>query len=366
MIPVALPSLSSILILAGIFLGGLIWLVWTAILLVNRSSRRTLNRRRWLILPYGALGVAAIYAGLFLYKGWRISQEINQSWAATHITLDEPALIGGIDMPAGTKLTLSIADQRESFSEAEFAQAVDTFGIKALRIDRYIHIDTDENFKTIGAYPLNLRIRGEGEASLEGWRCDATSPIEFEADRDGRPASFERCILAEGNQPDGLNLPAGAEIYATGGTTYIDGSVDPDRWVISLEPSMSLRLKGADLAGLVLKLDAERRMLEFERAVLACPLQQGAIHYPAGTELRSVGKGLRALYAGAWVFSPPLGGDAIAVPGHGEIGDDKAIIQSASGDVLAVLPLEEAGIMRFLTIITGEEIADEPALPACP
>ncbi|WP_413603174.1 hypothetical protein [Bordetella pertussis] len=49
--------------------------------------------------------------------------------------------MGGIDMPAGTRLSLEVAHSPDTYNRAEFPHPVSAHGLQALRIERYIALD---------------------------------------------------------------------------------------------------------------------------------------------------------------------------------------------------------------------------------
>ncbi|KCV28096.1 hypothetical protein L489_4027 [Bordetella bronchiseptica 00-P-2730] len=367
MIPVALPSLSFVLLLLASALGALALLGWSAALAFSGRARRAFGRRR--LACGGLYAVLLVLAGYFAYFQGLVAYvqyEIEQEWRTRHYTLPEAARVGGIDMPAGTRLSLEVAHSPDTYNRAEFPHPVSAHGLQALRIERYIGLDHEpDTYKLTEAYPLTMRVTGPGTQTIQGWRCDAASPMHFSTRRDGRIAAFEECMLAEGNRADGMEVPPGARLLAHEGTVYTDGHVDPDRWQVWLEPDMAVRIGGVWLAGAIIRLDAERRYHAFERAELACPLAFGPMHYPAGTEVRSAGRGWRERHPGAWIFSPVAGAPA-RYAGHPEVADGHAVVQGRGGEVLAVVPNNEAGVLRFAAIAVGGDDAAAPRRAACP
>ena len=83
-------------------------------------------------------------------------------------------------------------------------------GVATRHLQRWLQSEQDDPqdpWKTTGVHPTSLRLRGEGVAEIEGWRCDASQEIAFASERDGRPAAFEGCSLATGNRADEIDFP---------------------------------------------------------------------------------------------------------------------------------------------------------------
>lgn len=367
MIPVAPPSLSFVLLLLASALGTLALLGWSAALVFSGRARRAFGRRR--------LACGGLYAALLLLAGYfayfqgvaaYAQREVEREWRTRNYALSEAARVGGIDMPAGTRLSLEVAHAPDTYNRADFPHPVSVHGLQALRMERYIRLEHEpDTYRLAAAYPLTMRITGAGAQTVQGWRCDATRPMQFSTRRDGSIAAFEECVLAEGNRADGMALPPGARLLAHDGTVYTDGHVDPDRWQVWLEPGMAVRIGGAWLAGAIIRLDAERRYDAFERAELACPLEVGPMRYPAGTQVRSARRGWRERHPGAWMFSPVAGAPA-RYAGHPDVADGQTVVQAPGGEVLAVVPNNEAGVLRFAGVTVGENDAAAPQRAACP
>ncbi|MBG5690333.1 hypothetical protein GHT77_31230, partial [Pseudomonas aeruginosa] len=197
MIPVAPLPLIVPLIYLSSFVAGIWLLVWLSLLAFSPRARQRL-RRRWpsrgllmllLLIPLGLR--AWLEIGLWQYERERAREE-----AAHSAVLERPSRLGGIEMPAGTRLKLELKHQPESFREAEFPIPVTIRGVATRHLQRWLQSEQDDPqdpWKTTGVHPTSLRLRGEGVAEIEGWRCDASQEIAFASERDGRPAAFEGC-----------------------------------------------------------------------------------------------------------------------------------------------------------------------------
>lgn len=259
MIPIGLPSIEFVLICLALLLATATWLGWTLGLAISQALRQRL-RGRWVF-------VYLIFAGVSLFTLWKI-YDIRQNFTAYraeqqflfHPTLTEPQRLGAIDMPAGTQLVLSLPRQYDAFSMATFPYPIDIRGVQSLQAERYLNIQTDENYQTKGHTPENIRLRGLGHSPQEGWICDASQTITFSTHADGSVNHFESCTLAAGNQTDSIDLPAGAELIRTTGTTYLNGDIDIDRWLIHLPANVDTHINGKTQTGGTLFLDDARKL----------------------------------------------------------------------------------------------------------
>ncbi|MBE9603931.1 hypothetical protein IAI18_03575 [Acetobacteraceae bacterium H6797] len=258
MIPVALPSTESLLALLALLVGSAIWLGWAVRLVVSARARQ--GFRGWRVGVFALLGLVC---GGVLWLIIDITLHVRAVRAEYRekytLLLASDERVGAIDMPRGTMLRLKVPYQAASFDRAEFPRAVNIGGVMARVAERYVSLQTNAQYETIGFRPENIRLTGEGESLQQGWRCDAARPIEFETGEDGSLGAFRHCRAAGGNAIEGQSLPAGADIIATGGSRYTDGSVGDDRWLVHLP-------EGAAWPGMPrggsLKLDAERRVIE--------------------------------------------------------------------------------------------------------
>ncbi|MCZ7447315.1 hypothetical protein O8B93_06905 [Agrobacterium rhizogenes] len=329
MIPVALPSVEALLLLAFLLVTTFVWVVWTLGLVLRYAAGRW---KRPMILPYGVVTAVAVFTLWQIGDFYLQMQAYDKERAVRYSPeLSEPTRLGQIDMPKGTKLELSVADTSESFNRAVFPHPVPVAGIDAVEIARYISIKTNENYETIGFTPDNMRITGRGVTSQSGWRCDATQPVQFDLKPDGGTSAFSTCILADGNVVDGIALPKGTFLRSSTGNVYTDGFVDSDRWVIDTPEGQSVRIDNFDLSEATLALDGERKLHEVRRGVLSKDATLGAYHHAAGSNIRYNPRHLRNDYPGAWLIAPPLpASDAPPVPAQD-------IVQGRDGKLLAVL-----------------------------
>ncbi|MCZ7470215.1 hypothetical protein M0412_20500 [Agrobacterium sp. O3.4] len=327
MIPVALPSVEAVLLVAFLLATTFVWAVWTLGLLIRYASGR---RKRPVILPYGLVTAIAVFT-LLQIAGFCLEMRAydRDRTANYRPQLLEPTRLGQIDMPEGTKLELAIANNRDAFSRAVFPHPVRVADIDAVEIARYIAIKTNDNYETIGFTPDNMRITGNGVTTQSGWRCDATRPVEFDLRPDGGISAFSRCILADGNVVDGITLPMGTSLYASTGNVYIDGFVDSDRWVLGTPQGQAIHVDNFDLSDATIALDDERKLYEIKSAVLSKEAMLGTRRHAAGTHVRYNSRHLRKDYPAAWLLTPPLP-DADPQPAP-----PASLVQNRQGEVLA-------------------------------
>ncbi|MFF2323090.1 hypothetical protein ACFVTJ_18745 [Agrobacterium sp. NPDC058088] len=329
MIPVALPSVEALLLLAFLLATTFVWVVWTLSLLVRYAAGRW---KRPLILPYGLVTTVALFT-LWQIGDFYLQMNAyeNERAASYRPELSAPARLGQIDMPKGTKLELAVANTPESFNRALFPHPVSVADIDAVEITRYISIKTNENYETIGFTPDNMRIIGNGVTSQSGWRCDATQPVQFDLKSDGGISAFSTCVLADGNVVDGIRLPKGTSLRSSTGNVYTDGFVDSDRWVLDTPEGRVVRIDDFDLQDVTLALDGERNLYEIRRARLSEEKMVGKYPYPPGTEIRLNSRHIRDDYPGAWWMRQPS--DDTQSPS----GSRQSIVLSRHGEVLATL-----------------------------
>lgn len=261
MIPIGLPSLEFVLIRLACLAATLIWLAWLLRLGFSKTAR--LRLRSWRGLLFLILSAICGYSIWSVYDFNRhLAAYRAEQQALYHRTLAAPQNLGGIDLPAATTLRLALAHQPASFYLAEFAQPVAISGVDALRAERYIAVQTDADYKTSGFSVENLRLTGIGQSRQSGWICDATLPIVFLTHADGRIDRFENCTAATGNLVDGQPLPQGAEIIASQGRVFLNGSIGTDRWQIHLPSDARFTAQGISQTGGALWLDAARNVID--------------------------------------------------------------------------------------------------------
>ncbi|MFK3779746.1 hypothetical protein [Agrobacterium sp. NPDC089420] len=329
MIPVALPSVEALLLVALLLGTTLVWSIWTLGLLFRYARGRW---QRPAILPFGLVTAIAVFTLWQIADFCLEMRAYDRERAASYRPeLLEPTRLGQIDMPKGTKLELAVADTRDAFSRAVFPHPVRVADIDAVEIARYIAIKTNDNYETVGFTAENMRITGNGVTMQSGWRCDATRPVEFDLQADGGISAFSRCVLADGNAVDGIALPEGTALRASTGNVSIDGFVDIDRWVLDTPEGRTVHIDSFDLSDATLALDGERKLHEIKGAVLSREATLGTRRHAAGTHVRYNPRHLRKDYPAAWLLTPPQP-DADPRPVS-----SGSLVQSREGKVLATL-----------------------------
>lgn len=365
MIPVALPSASFYLLLLISFLAALLLGGWLLALLVSRSARAGL-RRHWLISSLLMLVLVPLTTFQIVFQRGvqQIHQESERRQAALRSTLEAPTTLYGIEMPAGTQLTLQREHQLETFTSAEFPQPVLIQGIPTLHLNRWLQVLHQEGvpYDESPLRTTSLTLSGEGQAEVEGWQCDISTPVEFDVS-EGNGIRFRKCSLNAGNTVANITLPAGTELLASDGTVYTSGFRDNDRWRLDIPDQQVITLDGIALSGLSLRLDQQRQLHSFDNAELVCSLQLGDWRYPPGTTVSSAPLHLRTQYPGSWLLSPY---EQAAESSEGERAEDGIthVWDLHKTQLLAQMSNDEAGVMRFATILVGDQ--QEPQRPSCP
>lgn len=362
MIPIALPPASFYLFLGLSLLAGVAVLAWLAMLALSSKMRQRFKRRPW--LSGGSMALLALAASFFIgfqYDMWQMEREFARREAARRVTLAQPQTLGGVAMPAGTRLVLGKPDDRESHTEASFNAPTPVFGVQAMRFIRYLDpVRGADSDKRSARRAHTVHVWGQGVQQLEGWRCDLTHKVELRAPDGSDQPVFDACTLAAGNRIDGIDLPAGAEVRSRDGERYTNGHVEPLRWFVTIQGENPISIRGLILGRPGLKLDEQRRLTAIDgAAALACPLRLGPMDYPAGTLVQSLGYPMKRQAPDAWVFSP-ANGNAARREGGDDVPDGMSVVQNPDGKVLDVVPNARAGVMRFAVIVEHESQIPKP------
>lgn len=371
MIPIALPSIESLLLLLASLGAGVALLIWLLRLLLSRRARSRFAARPVL----GAalmlvLALAASFYASFQYQMWRIDREFARQDAARRVTLAESRTLGGVLMPVGARLTLAKEGELETYTEALFDSPVLAYGVRVSRIERYLHTDYDsKTYEEIRRYPHTIHLWGAGPQSVEGWQCDTSQKLRLRVEDEGARTEFAECALAEGNAIEGGagRWPVGTEVLRMGGgVVYTDGHREPVNWMVRVRDPLGLPLAGLTLGRPTIQLDENRSLLAVSDAELACPLTLGDMRYPAGTLVKTAGYPLRQRFPSqSWVFSPVAPGQAMRAGQSQPVIDGMSVVQAPDGAVLGVLSNDEAGVPRFARIIVNENDPQEPPV-RCP
>jgi len=370
MIPIALPSANFFILLTAGFFAGLLLLGWALVLAVSAGARRAV-RKYWKTsaLLFVALSVPFAFYAWVQAVFWQVENESSRREAARNITLQQPATVGGVDMPAGTRLKLQDEGKIDTYVEAAFPQAVPLYGVQAITVRRYLDTEYDKDtYATLGRHPRTVILRGAGDQAVLGWRCDATQDIEFDVEPDGAMKMLSKCVLGAGNAAAGMEIARGAVLYGSNGTAYTDGSRDADRWRIEINDPVAVRVFGLALSDPRIYLDAGRNLLRVGDSALACPTQFGGLSYPAGTLVKTVRRGsgdAREPYPGVLVFSP-WNGMAAQRGGHADVPEGMSVMQTLAGDVVEIVANEAVGVFRFATFSVDGKEPQAPVRARCP
>ena len=370
MIPIALPSASFFILLTVGFIAGLLLLGWAVVLGISGRARRAV-RKYWKTSVVLCLALAAPFSFYAWFQAviWQVERESERMQAARLVTLQEPTTVGGVAMPAGTKLKLQDEGQRDTYLEASFPQAVSMLGVQATSARRYLDTRYEkETYAILGRHPRTVILRGAGVQTVLGWRCDGARDIEFAVEPDGAMKAFEQCVLADGNAGADLKIAAGGVLRGSNGTVYTDGSRDADRWRLEVDSAQAVQVFGLFLSRPTLYLDASRHVLRVTDAELACRTQFGGLTYAAGTQLKTARRGTgdeREPYPGVLIFSP-WHGQAAERPGHQAVPEGMSVMQTLQGEVIKIMNNDAAGVIRFDTFIVDGKEPERPARARCP
>ena len=247
MIPVALPSIESLLLLFASLGAGVCLLIWLLRLLLSRRARSRFAARPVLgIVLMLVLALAASFYLSFQYQVWQIDREFARRDAARRVTLAQAQTLGGVLMPAGARLTLAKEGELETFTEALFdrrrrplASCLPHRTLPAHRL----------RFQDVrGAAPLSAHHPpgGEGPQQVEGWLCDTSQKLRLRVEDEGTRPEFAECVLAGGNAIEGGvgHWPAGTELLRMGRRRHTDGHREPVNWMVRVRDPLGLPLAG--------------------------------------------------------------------------------------------------------------------------
>ncbi len=370
MIPVSLPSANFYLLLlfgmlAGVVLGG-----WALVLAISAGHRRTV-RKYWktsailfvvLAVPFAFFVWVQVIVG-------QIERESERAEAARNVTLEQAATVGGVAIPAGTRLKLQDEGQLETYVAAEFPVPTPIFGVQATLARRYLDAEYEkETYALIRRYPRSIILKGQGDQTVLGWRCDSTHDIEFDTQPDGTMKALDQCRLGAGNNVDGMAIHAGSVLYGSNGTVYVDGSTDPDRWRIEVKDPVAVRVFGLMLSEPRIYLDADRHLLRVSDSELACRARFGGFDYAEGTQVKTIRRvvdGQREAFPGVLVFSPAAG-QVAKKEGQADVPQGMSVMQAFDGTLVGIVTNDEVGVFKFATFSVGDEAPAAPARARCP
>jgi hypothetical protein len=341
MIPIALiPAASFYVLLLVSVISALILLSWLAILGVWRGARKAFRARLWLTLPLMILlALSSTFVLSFLYRGYLVDVDIKRDEAARNITLEEPTMVAGIAMPAGTRLHSMVPGDGEAFDSAYFPVPTPVNGVTAASLRRNLYLDGDKDVYAATSMELILAF----DQRVDGWLCGTGEPLAFKVDAGN--IVFDSCALGATNRLQNWEIPAGAKLLAHTGSSR--------GWTVFLTPETVTTVRGLPLQGARIAVDRERHFAGFSEAVLATDLRLGVVTYPAGTRIRSKELMSPGRDSDSLILSPTRG--QVAKPDdQPDIPFGNSIVQTVAGQVLAILPNQKAGIVDFEEISVDE------------
>lgn len=239
-------------------------------------------------------------------------------------------------MPAGTVLSLTRPGELASFDRAVFpdTQPATVQGVAATQLFRYAATPKQ---------PETLSAEIARDQALEGWLCAHGHRIEF-AMHGGLP-HFASCHLAVGNTLDQQPVPPGAwlKVDEAARGTAADASGPAPRWLLRTEGSEAMTLRQMLLLKLDMRLDGQRRLLDFE-GLLARETVLGAMTYPPGTRVLAANPRLPGAQSGDLLFSPSRGRSARREGGE-DVTAGQSVLQAPDGSVRSVLSNRDAGVL---------------------
>ena len=341
MIPVSLPGGNFYVLMAASLACLATLFTWLAALATSRGAREWLSghRRAGTFL----MALLAVVGAIFPYQQfsqWFSVQREAQADDARKTVLSQPTQLAGVQMPTGTTLRLATPGELASFDRAIFPEShpADIQGVAATRLFRY---------PATPKQPETLSVEIARDQAQEGWLCAHGHRLEFVM-QGGQPR-FSSCHLAIGNTLDKQPVPAGAwlKVDEAARGTPLDagataGATSP-RWLLRTEGSDALNLHQMPLLKVDMRLDAQRRMLNFE-GLLAREAVLGSMTYPPGTRVLSAPPRLPGAQPGDLLFSPSRGRAARREGGE-EVSAGNSVLQAPDGTVRSVLSNREAGVL---------------------
>ncbi|WMD18749.1 hypothetical protein RAS12_19225 [Achromobacter seleniivolatilans] len=345
MIPVSLPG-GNFYVLMVVSLACLSTLLtWLAVLATTRNARLWLgeHRRAGTIL----MTILALIGAIFPYQQfslWFSAHRDAQAEAGRKTVLAHSARLAGVDMPAGTVLSLTTPGDLNSFDRAVFpeTQPAPIQGVVASRLFRY---------PASGKQPETLSAEITRDQAQEGWLCAHGHRIEFVM-QGGEPR-FASCHLAIGNTLNQQPVPPGTWLKVdepARGTTLDAASATP-RWLLRTEGSEALTVAQMPLLKVDMRLDGQRHASQFE-GLLARETALGVMTYPAGTRVLSANPRLPGVQPGDLLFSPARGRSARR-NGGAEVAAGKSVLQAPDGTVRSVLSNHDAGVLDVADMRIG-------------
>ncbi|MGU7770677.1 hypothetical protein ACV229_10910 [Burkholderia sp. MR1-5-21] len=365
MIPVSVPSLGFFVILFFSFATAITLLGSAIVLALRKPARAWFNRHKGSGFSlFALLGVFSLPFLLYSFAyGWFTYEEHAKSAAdeaAKHRTLDHVTSIKGFQFPAGTRLTLLNPDGNIQYLEkAVFPGPQTIYGIEATAVffsSKY-HVGNEFAEKSPPAGQV-VTLQGTHDQKVEDWICDATQFIGFTAGMDGKLQHFDGCTLGNGNHVGNLSIPRGTTLTSRASRQDM---VVPAAWRLDV----SSRPIVVTVGTLQLPLRDAQLMLNPQRALLAISpgtgnyatltreTTIGPVTYASDTAIRSaIAREQRKWPGVAWIVSPLHANAHYA--GHGDVVPGMSVLHASDGSVISVLSNEQAGVIIWQEISSGE------------
>lgn len=345
MIPVSLPGGNFYVLMAASLACLSTLLTWLAVLATSRGARDWLAGHRrtgtFLMAFLAVIGAAFPFQQFSL---WFSAQRAAQADDSRKTVLAQSTRLSGVEMPAGTVLSLTAPGELASFDRAVFPEAhpASIEGIAATRLFRYA---------ATSKQPETLSVEIARDQAQEGWLCAHGHRIEFVVQA-GQP-QFASCHLAIGNTLDQQPVPAGAwlKVDPAARGTPLDKTGSAPRWLLRTEGSDSLTVARIPLLKVDMQLDGQRRTLGFE-GLAARDTVLGDMTYPPGTRVLSANPRLQNAQPGDMLFSPSRGRSARRAGGD-DVPAGKSVLQAPDGTVRGVLSNREAGVLDVAEMRIG-------------
>ncbi|WP_233234129.1 hypothetical protein [Bordetella sp. LUAb4] len=343
MIPVALPggNFYPMLVASLICLATL--LTWIAVLCTTPAARlRVREHPRKCLL---AMGVLALVGAIFpagQAQRWLAARATAADLARRSVVLEHAAELGGIAMPANTRLVLKTPGQLADFELARFPADVTLDGARISQLRRYVRGEG------AAATVIGASAHIAQDQDIGGWRCSHGHMVEFRvAAADGK-LHFSSCHLAAGNQIDKQPIPAGTWASLRSGTTAASDPRLAEGWLLRTDGSEAMQVQGLPMIKVELRLDTKRQLQSFEGA-LAQPLTLGPMTYPPGTRVATASTTLVGALPGDLIFSPSRGRSAKREGGQ-DVAAGNSVLQAPDGKVRSVLTNRAAGVLDYASI----------------
>lgn len=341
MIPISfIPAFFYVLLLVSA-ISTLILISWLAVLCVWRGARIAFRAWLWFTLPLLILLVfSSTFALSFLYRGYLVDADMKRNEASRNMMLEIPATVARIAMPAGTRLHNMASGDPETFDSADFPVPTPVNGIAATSLRRNLYPDVDNDTYAT----TSMEVMPAFVQRVDGWLCGTRAAVTFKVE--AGKIVFESCMLGAANHLESWEIPAGAKLLAHAANRG---------WTVFLAPETTVTIRGLPLQDARIAVDRNRRFVGFSEAVLATDLRLGAVAYPAGTRVRSKEWASPQRNSDSLILSPVRG--QVAKPdSQADVSFGNSIVQTVAGQVLAILPNQNAGILDFEEISVDKQV----------